>query len=114
MGRETGKSSTCGFVLIRRTQSPESDGPTAELSEPTFELGLRCVVRQATHVKDFAAFLQKSTNVSVGIHGTGEDIGVFRGRLRFADETLEDSGECNGFLHRAAGGGRGQCLQVEG
>ena len=64
-------------------------------------------------MEDLAALGQESPDVGVGIHGAGQNLGVFMRRLGLADQTPEHAGEGNRLLHGTARGGGGQCLQVE-
>jgi hypothetical protein len=64
-------------------------------------------------VKDLATFGEESTNVSASIHGARENLGMLMRRLRLADESFENASQGDGFLHCAAGRGRGESLQVE-
>lgn len=47
VGREDGKAGASGLVLLRCAESPEGNGPAAELGEPALKLRLSGVVRQA-------------------------------------------------------------------
>lgn len=114
VGREDGKASARGLVLIRRAQGPEGNRATSKLGEPALQLRLCGVVRQAAQVQDLAALSQESAHISVRIHRAGQDLGVLVGRLRLADQAAEHASERDGLLHGTARGGRGQCLQVEG
>ena len=113
VGREDGKASASGLVLVWCPQSPEGDGTTTELGEPALQLRLGSIVGQATKVQDLAPFRQKGPNISMSIHGTSEDLRVFLGRLRLADQATKHTGESDRFLHGPAGRSGGQSLQVE-
>lgn len=114
VGREDGKASAGGLVLVGGAQSPEGNGSAAELGEPALELRLGRVVGEAAHVEDLAALRQEGADVGTGIHGAGQDVGVLVGRVGLADQAAEDSGESDGLLHGAAGRGGSESLQVEG
>lgn len=86
-------------MLIGCTKSPKSDWTSAELGKPAFKLGLSGIVRQAAQMKDLAALRQKRSNVGAGIHGFGENVRVFLWWLAFANETSENAGEGDRFLH---------------
>lgn len=64
-------------------------------------------------MKDLAALGEESTNVSTSIHGASKNVGMLMRRLRLADESFENASQGDGFLHCAAGRGRGESLQVE-
>ena len=113
MRRKDSKACTGRLVLIRSPQSPESNGTTTELSEPTLQFRLSSVMGQTAQMQNLAAFGQKGTHIGSGIHGTGHDLGVLVWGLRLADQAPQDTGEGDGFLHSTAGGGGGQGLQVE-
>lgn len=114
MRRENGKASASRLVLVWRPQSPKGDRATTELGEPTLQFGLSGIVGQATEVQNLAAFRQEGPDVGMGIHGTGQDLGVFLRRLGLADQTPQDASESNRFLHSTARRSGGQGLQVEG
>jgi hypothetical protein len=114
VGGEYGESGAGWLVLIGGSESPESNGPATELSEPTLQLGLGGVVGQTTEMENLASLGQKSAHIGVGIHGASEDLWVFLGRLGFANQTAEDPGEGDRLLHGTARRGGSQCLQVEG
>ena len=113
MGREDSETSASGLVLVRGAEGPEGDGSTTELREPTLELGLSGVVGKAAHVENLAALRQESTHVCAGVHGASEDIRVFVGRLRLANQTAKNSCQSDGLLHGTARRGGSQGLQVE-
>lgn len=114
MRRKNSKTSTSGLVLIRSTQSPESNRATTKLSKPALQFRLRSVMGQTAEVQDLATFRQKGTDIGSGIHGTGQNLGMLMRRLRLADQTAQHTSEGDGFLHGTAGGSGGQGLQVEG
>lgn len=114
MRGEDSETSAGGLVLVRGAEGPESDGSTTELREPALQLGLGGVVGKTAHVEDLAALRQESTHVCAGIHGASENIGVFMGRLRLANQTAKNSCESDGLLHGTTRRGGSQGLQVEG
>lgn len=114
MGRKDGKAGACGLVLVRSAKSPESNGSATELSEPALQFRLGGVVWQATEVKNLTPFGKESPDICVGIHRTGQNLGVLVRRLRLADETPQDPSESNGLVHSTTRRGGRQCLQVEG
>lgn len=114
VGRKDGKAGARRLVLLRGSQSPKCNGTATKLGEPALELGLGGIVGQAGHVKNFTSLRQESTNIGSGVHWTGQDIGVLLGGLGLANQTPQDSGECNGLLHGTAGRSRSQCLQMKG
>lgn len=113
MGREYGKAGSSGLVLLWCSQGPKGNGSAAKLCEPTLELRLRSIVRQARHVKDLAALRKESTNISASVHGPGQDIGVLVGRLRLADEPTKDTSQSHGFFHGPTRRSGSESLQVE-
>ena len=72
-------------MLIWSTKGPEGDRPSSKLGKPAFELGLGGVVGQAVHVEDFATFFQKGIDISSGIHGASQDVGMLVNGLRLPD-----------------------------
>ena len=113
MGGEDGEASASGLVLIRGAEGPEGNGSATELGEPALELGLGGVVGKAAHVQHLAALREESTDICAGIHGASEDIRVFVGRLRLANQTAKDSCKSDGLLHGTARRSGSQGLQVE-
>lgn len=69
---------------------------------------------QSAHVEDLATLAKEGPDVSAGIHGTGEHVGVLVCRLGLADETTKDPSKRHCFFHSAAWRSRGKSLQVEG
>ena len=113
MGGKDGETSAGRLVLVGSSQGPESNGPTTELGEPALQLRLGCVVRETTHVQDFATLGEESPHVGTSIHGTGEDVGVLLRRLRLADKTTKDSGQGDSLFHRTTRRGGCKSLQME-
>lgn len=70
-------------------------------------------MRKARHVEDLTPLRQKGPHVGPGIHWPGQNIRVFLGRLRLADETAKDTGKSYSLLHGAAWRSRGQSLQMK-
>lgn len=101
-------------MLVRSTQRPKSNWAPAKLCEPTLQLRLGSIVRKTCHVKDLAALRQERTNISARIHWACQDVGVIRNRLGLPDQTSQDAGQCNCFLHRTTRGSWRKGLQVEG
>lgn len=100
-------------MLFRCPQGPKSDGPSTKLCEPALKLGLSGVVGQARHVQNLAALRQESTNIGTSVHRPSQDVGVFVGRLRLANEAAENTSQSDSFLHGAARRSRSKRLQVE-
>jgi len=111
--REYSKACTCGLVLIRSAQCPESYRSSTKLSEPAFEFRLRGVVGESTHVEDFAPLCQECPHIRIGVHWTRQDVWVFRGRLRFTNQTAKYSSQRDRLLHSTPWGCRRQSLKVE-
>lgn len=89
MRRKDGKSRSRGLVLVRCAQGPKGDRSTAELSEPAFKLRLGCVMRETTHVKNFASLLQEGPYISPCVHWPGQDIRMVLGWLRLSYQSSQ-------------------------
>lgn len=64
-------------------------------------------------MQDLAAFREESTNIGPGIHGAGEHVWVFVGRLGLPNQATKNTREGDGLLHGATGASGCQGLQVE-
>jgi hypothetical protein len=109
VGRENHKSSASRLVLLKGTQSPESNGTAAKLGEPALKLGLSSIVRQSRHVKNLALLRKEGSNIGSGVHGSANTSGCSCGG-RLAAQATENAGEGDSHLHRSARQGRGQGL----
>ena len=101
-------------MLLRGTQSPESDGASAKLREPALQLGLRSIVREPRHMQHLAPFREEGPNIGSSVHRAGQNVRVLVGGLRLPNQPTEDAGESDRLLHSPTGRGRGEGLQVEG
>lgn len=114
MRRKNSETSAGRLVLVRGSQSPESDGTSTKLGEPALQFRLSGVVRQTAQVKDLATLSKEGPDIGVSIHGASENLGVLVRWLGLADQAPQHTGQGDGLLHSATGGGGCQCLQVEG
>lgn len=113
MGREDSKTCAGGLVLLRGSKCPERNRATTKLGEPALKLRLGSIVRQTRHVQDLAPLREERPDICPGVHGSGQNVGVIVRRLRFADQTTENSSQSNGFFHGTAGRGGSQSLEME-
>jgi len=102
VGREYRKAGARRLVLVRSPESPKGNWSATELSEPALQFRLGRIMGQAAKMKDLAPLGKKGSDIGMGVHRTGENLGVLVRRLRFADQAPKHPGKSYGFLHGAA------------
>jgi hypothetical protein len=100
-------------VLVWGTKSPESNWAATKLREPALKLGLGGVVWETSHVENLAALRQEGTDISTGIHWSGEDVRVLMWWLGLSNKATQNSSECDSLLHGAPWRRWCQSLKVE-
>lgn len=114
VGREDSETGAGWLVLLRCTQSPESDRSSAKLGKPALELGLSGVVRQAGHMQNLTPLRQEGTDIGTSIHRPREHVWVLVRRLRLVDEPTENASQRYSFFYSPTRRSWRKSLQVEG